>query len=102
MSASRRQTLSLVPPAEIETIILQHPAVREVGVVGAKNEVFHELPTAFVVLQPGAQVTEQELVDFVDKHVSSKMRLAGGVRFLEALPRCAGVKVDRKKLRLML
>ncbi|CAH2100728.1 unnamed protein product [Euphydryas editha] len=91
-----------VPPAEIEAIILQHPAVREVGVVGAKNEEFHELPTAFVVLQPGAQVTEQELVDFVDKQVSYKMRLAGGVRFLEALPRCTGVKVDRKKLRLML
>ncbi|XP_045457171.1 4-coumarate--CoA ligase 1-like [Melitaea cinxia] len=91
-----------IAPAEIESIILQHPAVREVGVVGAKNEEFHELPTAFVALQPGAQVTEKELVDFVDKQVSCKMRLAGGVRFLDALPRCAGVKVDRKKLRTML
>ncbi|XP_045456975.1 4-coumarate--CoA ligase 1-like [Melitaea cinxia] len=91
-----------VPPAEIESIILQHPAVLEVGVVGAKNEEFHELPTAFVALKPGAQVTEQEIVDFVGKQVSYKMRLAGGVRFLDALPHCAGVKVDRKKLRTML
>ncbi|CAH2100723.1 unnamed protein product [Euphydryas editha] len=91
-----------VPPAEIEAIILKHPAVREVGVVGAKNEEFHELPTAFVVLESGAQATEQELVDYVDERVSIRMRLAGGVRFLNALPRCAGDKVDRKKLRLML
>ncbi|XP_050359872.1 luciferin 4-monooxygenase-like [Nymphalis io] len=91
-----------VAPAELEALLQKHPAVREAGVVGAPHEDLQELPTAFVVLQPGAQATEQELVDFVDKYISHRMRLAGGVRFVDAIPRCNGIKVDRKKLRLML
>ncbi|XP_046975357.1 4-coumarate--CoA ligase 1-like [Vanessa cardui] len=92
-----------VSPSELEAVLLQHPSVHEVGVVGAPHEDLQELPTAFVVLRPGARATEQELKDFFDKNVAHNvMQLAGGVRFIDQLPRGVGLKVDRKKLRAML
>ncbi|CAH2100712.1 unnamed protein product [Euphydryas editha] len=89
-------------PSEMEAVLLQHPAILEVGVVGAPHETFGELPTAFVVLKSGATATEKELVNFVNEQVSVQTPLAGGVRFIDKIPRCIGVKVDRKKLKQML
>ncbi|HYM69650.1 MAG TPA: class I adenylate-forming enzyme family protein [bacterium] len=50
-----------VYPKEVETIILEHPAVADVAVVPAPHAVKGEAPIAFVVLKPGAAVTEDEL-----------------------------------------
>lgn len=54
-----------VPPAEIEAILLQHPAISEAGVVGVPDEAAGELPIAFVVKQPNAIVTEKDIIDYV-------------------------------------
>lgn len=56
-------------PAELEALILQHPAVADCGVVGLPDEVAGELPLAFVIPQPGVKVTESDIV----KHVGSKV-----------------------------
>ncbi|XP_063539127.1 uncharacterized protein LOC134748305 isoform X1 [Cydia strobilella] len=64
-----------VAPAELEALLLQHPGVAEAGVVGAPHESAGELPTAFVVRQPGAAVTERELQD----HVASKDAVILGI-----------------------
>ncbi|KAF9411847.1 hypothetical protein HW555_009452 [Spodoptera exigua] len=87
-----------VAPAEFEDILLQHPAVREVGVVGKPHPVHGELPVAFIVLQSGATASEAELVEHINSRVTYKMRLAGGVRFIDRLPRGAGDKLDRINL----
>lgn len=52
-------------PAELESVLLSHGAVKDVGVVGIPDPKAGEVPVAFVVKQPGRDVTEQELVDFV-------------------------------------
>ncbi|XP_073946912.1 luciferin 4-monooxygenase-like [Choristoneura fumiferana] len=91
-----------VAPAELESVLQQHPQVREAGVVGAPHEKYGQAPLAFVALQPGATITEKELVAYVDTQVSARMRLEGGVRFVDALPRGAGAKLDRKALKLMI
>lgn len=54
-----------VPPAEIEAILLQHPAISDAGVVGQFDEAAGELPVAFVVKQAQAIVTEKDIIDFV-------------------------------------
>ncbi|GBP80390.1 Luciferin 4-monooxygenase [Eumeta japonica] len=56
-------------PAELEAVLLQHNAVKEAGVVGRPDPEYCELPTAFVVRQPGVKVTVQELIDFVAPQV---------------------------------
>ncbi|KOB71342.1 Luciferin 4-monooxygenase [Operophtera brumata] len=91
-----------IAPAELESILMQHPSVREVGVVGQPNVDCGEAPTAFVALLPGSEATEEELVAFLEARVTFRMKLAGGVRFVERLPRLSGNKLDRKALRIML
>ncbi|CAH2062224.1 unnamed protein product, partial [Iphiclides podalirius] len=91
-----------VAPAELDAVLAQHPAVLKAGVAGAPHQEYGEVPTAFVVLRPGCEATAQELVDYVDGQVSYRMRLAGGVRFVDDLPTVANGKLDRKKLKAIL
>ncbi len=49
---------------EVEHTIVQHPAVLECAVVATPHEKWGEVPKAFVSLRPGAEVNEQELIDF--------------------------------------
>jgi benzoate-CoA ligase family protein len=85
-------------PQEVEHCLLQHPLVREVVVVGARDRAGLTLPRAFVVADAGGAPLVDELKGFL------KARLAGykvprDIVFLEALPRTHLGKVDRGKLR---
>ncbi|XP_035441306.2 uncharacterized protein LOC118270001 [Spodoptera frugiperda] len=91
-----------VAPLELETILQLHPGVREAGVVGKPVKVYGEEPTAFVVKQPGVNVTEKELLDYVAEEVPPFMQLRGGVRFIEEMPRNPRGKIIRQRLREML
>lgn len=91
-----------VPPTELETVLLLHPAVKEAGVVGKPHPEDDELPTAFIVKRPGFNVTEQELIDFVVAEVPPYMELKGGIRFINELPRNPRGKILRRTLRDML
>ncbi|XP_068622120.1 luciferin 4-monooxygenase-like [Battus philenor] len=91
-----------VPPAEIETVLAQHSGVRDVGVVGLPHSTAGEVPLAFVVLQPGAIVTESELQQYVAERLSNPKHLRGGVRFVTAIPRNQNGKILRKTLREMI
>lgn len=88
-----------VPPAELEDLILSHPAVKDVGVIGIPDDFAGELPMAFVVKQ--GLVTEKEIVDFVADRSSPAKRLHGGVRFVNEIPKVASGKILRRVLREM-
>jgi len=91
-----------VPPAELEAILLTHPAVKDAGVTGVPDEEAGELPLAFVMKQPEANVTEGELITYVAGQVSPQKRLRGGVVFVQSIPRTDSGKLLRRKLKLML
>ncbi|KAI4458650.1 long-chain-fatty-acid--coa ligase [Holotrichia oblita] len=90
-----------VPPGQLESILLRHPAVRECGVVGMPDEEFGELPMAFVVKQSGVHITERELIDYVAANVTNEKQLRGGVRFIEHMPKNATGKMLRRVLKVM-
>ncbi len=54
-----------VPPAELESLLLGHPSVADVAVIGLPDEEDGELPLAFVVLKDTVKVSEDEIKDFV-------------------------------------
>jgi len=86
-----------VYPAEIERVVAQHPAVAMVGVGRVPDEVRGELARAYVVLRPGAQVGESELVEFCRPHLAA-YKLPRSVRFVEDLPRTSSGKIMRRHL----
>jgi len=82
--------------------MMTHPAVKEVGVVGLPDEVFGELPLAFVVLREGATATAEELINYTNKLVIDEEKLRGGVRFIDEIPRNDLGKIVRPMLSKLL
>ena len=79
---------------EVEDALLAHPSVREAAVLGTPHDDLGEQVTAYVV---GDGVTAAELIDFVARTLSAHKR-PREIRFVEALPRNAMGKVQKKLL----
>ncbi|KAH9519669.1 hypothetical protein Btru_003281 [Bulinus truncatus] len=88
-----------VAPAELEALLLGHPGVQDVAVLGVPDEDCGELPKAFVVRKPGSKVTESELVKFVEIRCSTINRLRGGVQFIDEIPKNPSGKILRRILK---
>jgi 4-coumarate--CoA ligase len=87
-----------VPPAELEALLLTHPAVADAAVIGVPDEEAGELPVGFVVLKPGAQATDHEIMAFVAKQVAHYKQLRR-VSFIDTVPKSASGKILRRLLR---
>jgi len=87
-----------VPPAELEGLLLTHPAVADSAVIGIPDDEAGELPKAFITLKPGAEATAEEIQEFVSGQVATykQIRL---VEFLPAIPKSASGKILRRELR---
>ena len=84
-------------PGEVERVLLGHPGVREVAVVGRPDPLWGEAVTAFVVREPGAGVDAVELVEFSRGRIASYKK-PRAIQFLEELPLTPGGKVDKRRL----
>jgi len=86
-----------VGAGEIEACLLEHPAVREVAIVGVPDDDLGQRIEAFVVVKPGHDEDAAGLTAFVAEQLSPHKR-PRHVRFLEELPRNAMGKVQKNKL----
>lgn len=98
----RRQDLIIsggenVYPAEIESVLLGHPAIEEAGVVGVSDKTWGEVPYAFVTLKKGFLFSEEEILDFCSGRLA-KYKLPVKVQPVGRLPRNASRKLLRRKL----
>jgi fatty-acyl-CoA synthase len=85
---------------EVEGLLLRHPAVHEVAIVGMPDETWGEVPHAFVVLRPGCSATEAELRDFARERMAH-FKCPKAVRFVPELPKTATGKIQKYVLRGM-
>ncbi len=85
-------------PAEIEELLLEHPGIAQVAVVGVPDERMGEVAKAYVVLRPGAQLTEAELIAWSRKAMAN-YKVPRSVEFVSTLPTTASGKVQRFQLR---
>ncbi|GAB0092214.1 4-coumarate--CoA ligase 1 [Sergentomyia squamirostris] len=88
-----------VSPSEIEGIIISHPDVTFVAVVGIPDRVYTDLPAAVVVRKEGATVSEGEISDLVATKLSETKHLRGGVYFVDQLPLTPSGKVIKTKVK---
>ena len=84
-------------PAEVERVLEQHPAVREVTVIGVAHPKWVETPVA-VVVPNGEPPAEEELIEFAKSHLASYKKPTR-VLYVDALPRNAAGKILRRELR---
>jgi fatty-acyl-CoA synthase len=87
-----------ISSVEVEGVLLRHPAVQEVAIVGLPHERWGEAPQAFVVLKAGATATEAELREFARAHLAH-FKAPQGVTFLPELPKTATGKIQKYVLR---
>ena len=87
-----------VYPIEVEKVILEHPSVQEVSVIGVPDPKFGEGIKAICVLKPSFKLTEQELIDFVGSRIA-RYKKPGYVQFVASLPKKEDGSIDRTKVK---
>jgi long-chain acyl-CoA synthetase len=87
-------------PREIEEVLLAHPAVSDIAVVGVPDERWGERLRAFVVLRPGARLSVDDIGSFCAGRLAP-YKIPKELRSIEVLPRNANGKVLKTELRLL-
>ena len=91
-----------VAPPELEAVLLSHPQIVDAAVIGvADSGSDGELPRAYVVKRPGSGdgLTGEEVKGYLAPKLAKYKALAGGVRFVEAIPKNASGKILKRVLR---
>ena len=87
-----------ISSVEVESVLLRHPAVQEVAIVGFAHERWGEAPHAFVVLKQGARADERELREFARANLAH-FKAPHSVTFVKELPKTATGKIQKYILR---
>ncbi|XP_017776182.1 PREDICTED: luciferin 4-monooxygenase-like [Nicrophorus vespilloides] len=88
-----------VSPTELEDIINSHDCIADCAVIGKPDENSGELAMALIVTKSNFHINEQQIIDYVAKHVSIDKQLHGGVIFVDEIPKSASGKILRKELK---
>ncbi|MEM7341288.1 MAG: AMP-binding protein [Actinomycetota bacterium] len=87
-----------VPPAELEALIVTHPKVADVAVIGIPDDEAGEVPKAFVQPVAGEEITLAELQELVGEHLVSYKQVRA-LEVVDVIPKSASGKILRRELR---
>lgn len=87
-----------VSPSELENILLKHSGIQDAAVIGIPDERCGELPRAYIV-RSNANLTEDEVAEFVEAQVAPHKAIKGGVEFVSAIPKTSTGKILHRTLR---
>ncbi len=85
-------------PREIEEVLNHYPAVMEVAVIGVPDEQWGEAVKALIVLKPGMQAREAELIQFCNENLT-RFKKPKSIEFVPDLPKNPYGKIDKKILK---
>ncbi len=87
-----------VYPAEVENVLMGHPAIADVAVIGVPHDKWGETAKAVVVRKPGIEVTEHEIIDYARERLA-RFKCPTTVDWVDVLPRNPSGKILKKDLR---
>jgi fatty-acyl-CoA synthase len=87
-----------ISSVELENELMAHPKIAEAAVVGVAHERWGEAPLACVVVAPGEELTEDEVLGFLDGKIA-KWQMPKGVVWIDAVPKTSVGKFSKKTLR---
>ena len=87
-------------PAEIESSIMAHPKVADVGVIGFQHEKWGEAVKAIIVVKNGEELTEEEFIDWCNGKIG-RYKIPKSVVFVDSIPRTPTGKILKRELREM-
>jgi len=87
-----------VYPAEVEAVLMAHPAVAEAAVIGLPHPKWGQVPCAIVVLRSPIQTDLDETLRLFCRERLAKYKVPASYRFVPSLPRTGAGKVDKRRL----
>lgn len=87
-----------VAPAELEALLITHPKIADVAVIGIPDDEAGEIPKAFIAVAPGEEITLEEVQALVSEHLVSYKQIQQ-MEIIDAIPKSASGKILRKDLR---
>lgn len=88
-----------VSPTELEEELRNVNGIADVAVIGVLDKANDEVPKAFVVKKSGAEVTEQQIHEYLKGRLAEYKYLKGGISFVKEIPRSAAGKIERNALK---
>ncbi|NDJ78652.1 MAG: long-chain fatty acid--CoA ligase [Chloroflexi bacterium] len=86
-----------VYPAEVESVMYRHPTIKEAALIGVPDDKWGEVGRAIVVIEPGHELTDDELLAFLREHLA-RYKVPKAVVFVAELPKTGAGKIDKKVL----
>lgn len=87
-----------IAPAELESLLMEHPAVMDSAVIGVPDPEAGELPKGFVVIRKGFDVTPDDVLAFANGKLAGYKKIHA-VEFIDAIPKVASGKILRRELK---
>jgi acyl-CoA synthetase (AMP-forming)/AMP-acid ligase II len=88
-----------VYPAEIERVLVEHPDIAEVAVIGVPHDRWGETPKAIVVPKPGSTTASDEIIEYTQQRLA-RFKCPSSIELVAELPRNATGKVLKRELRV--
>ena len=86
-------------PSELESLLRAHPAIKDAAVIGVPDPEVGELPMAYIVGENEEDLTEIEVMQYVDENAAPHKKLRGGVMFIPSIPKSDNGEVRRAELK---
>lgn len=90
--------ISQISPLELESVLLEHPAIVEAAVLGVPHKIDVARPKAFIVKRQNSEATVEEIHSYMKERMNPNKQITGGIVFVDTLPTTPTGKIQRRAL----